>query len=178
MTEKSVYDTPQSSLQTSQEEKIYRKKKYVVYDQSVEWPSRCFKCNSDAPDRKSIKLTYVNPWIYLSILVTPILTIILAAIFQKRFELDLPMCDTHLQKRKRFVLIQWCLVALLALLFGGSLVTGNEWLVIAAVTLLLVLVVTAIAGRLLYVAKFKKDYLWVRGAGKEFVNSLQDFDIQ
>lgn len=169
----SPYNAPKSDLLESTDVEILAYKKYVLYQDGSRWPARCYKCNQPTDGKKLVKLTYVNPWIYLSILITPILTIILALIFQKKFSLDMPICEAHKQKRKRFLIFQWSMIALATVFFGVA-VGANSGLAAGLAGLFLLLVVIAgIGGRLLYAAKLKNGYYWLRGAGKEFVADLR-----
>ena len=81
----SPYKPPESVLVEKYHGEVYRKGKYVVHDPAADLPSRCFKCNAETSVTKKLKMTYVNHWFYLSILVTFLLTIILVLIFQKKF---------------------------------------------------------------------------------------------
>jgi len=176
MSSESPYTTPQSSLLGSETSELYGYKRYVIQRSDIEWPPRCYKCNADTSVTKKVKLTYVNPWIYLSLLITPIFTIILALIFQKKFTVQLPLCETHLKKRRYFSIFQWVAVSFMIAGFIIGIATNSDIALILSIALILVIVVSAIAGRMVYIAKFKKDNLWVRGAGKEFVSSLSSFN--
>ncbi len=175
MSSESPYAPPKSSLVNTAATGIYGFKQYVIHQDGVEWPSRCFKCNTDTNTTKKVKLVYVNPWIYLSLLITPILTIILALIFQKRFTVQLPICEAHLKKRRNFLFFQWGTVVLTIAGFTIGATTNSDIVIMLSIILVLVILISALIGRMIYVAKFKKYNLWIRGAGKEFVCSLPSF---
>ncbi|NKB35869.1 MAG: hypothetical protein GKR93_01685 [Gammaproteobacteria bacterium] len=175
MSVESPYETPKSSLIDVLHDDICRNGRYVVIRPDVEWPSRCFKCNEDTILKKEVKLTYINPWIYLSILINVLITIILALIFRKKFTVDLPLCERHVKRRKNFLIFQWTMVAVItAGIIIGSLTELTFFLGISMLVLLMVLV-SAIFGRLAFAAKYKNEYIWVTGAGKEFLKSLPEF---
>jgi hypothetical protein len=152
-----------------------RKGRYVILDPDLEWPSRCFKCNKETSYKKEVKLTYVNPWLYLTILINVLITVILAMIFQKIFTVNLPICEEHRLKHRNFIIFQWSMVALFVAALAIGIVT--ESLVFAAVAILVFLIIlfSGIFGRLAFAAKFKNGNIWVRGAGKDFLNSLPDY---
>ncbi|WP_185235071.1 hypothetical protein [Teredinibacter franksiae] len=176
MTTDSAYTPPEAKLVDSTPGDIKRKGRYIVMAPEDTLPSRCFKCNDDTQNKKKVKLTYLNPWIYLTILVALLLTIILALIFQKKFKIELPLCDKHIKKRKMFIAFQWVLVALTtAGIFMGA-ATDNGALIGVSITLVLVIVISALFGRLAFAAKFKNGSLWISGAGKKFLNSLPQFE--
>ena len=175
MSIESPYEPPKSSLVDVDNFSISRQGRYSVLKPDIEWPSRCFKCNQETSLRKEVKLTYLNPWIYISILFTILLTIILALIFRKKFTVNLPLCELHIKKRKKFLIFQWALVAVMSIsILVGVLSTINVLVFLSIVTFS-VLLISAIFGRLAYVAKYKNGNLWITGAGKEFLNNLPDF---
>lgn len=172
----SIYAAPKSELTNAEPAEIYRYKHYVILNSDAAWPARCFKCNADSAVRKKVNVAYVNPWIYLTLLITPIVTIVLALIFQKKFSIDLPICDSHLKKRKNFVIFQWTALLLMIAGFILGAALNSELLFILSLLLLLMVVIAAIAGRMIHLAKFKDDHLWVRGTGKAFLQSLPPFN--
>ena len=175
MSLESPYAAPNSELSNTEPSKIYSNKHHVICEADAEWPARCFKCNEDTNNTKKMKLTYLNPWFYLTLLVTPILTIILALIFQKKFTVELPVCDLHLKKRRNFLIIQWSLLLLMTAGFIVGIVDDSQLALVGSMTLLLVIVIFAIAGRMVHVARFKENRLWVKGPGKKFLQSLSAF---
>ncbi len=176
MSVESPYVPPKSPLIDTHNGKIHRKGRYVVLTPDTEWPSRCFKCNETTPQKLEVKLAYINPWIYLSILINLLLTIILAAIFQKRFTMNLPLCEKHRRKRKILLIVHWLLLAVIvaAIFLGFS--TGLMFFAYIAIPLSIILILSALLqGRLAFAAKFKDDNLWISGAGKDFLDSLPVF---
>jgi hypothetical protein len=88
---------------------------------------------------------------------------------------NLPLCELHIKKRKKFLIFQWALVAVMSIsILVGVLSTINVLVFLSIVTFS-VLLISAIFGRLAYVAKYKNGNLWITGAGKEFLNNLPDF---
>lgn len=175
MTSDSPYAPPESALTNVDESKIFRKGKYVIYNSDDGWPSRCFKCNSETDFKKEVKLTYVNPWIYLTLLITPLITIILGLIFQKKFRLQLPICELHAKKWKRFLIFQWSMLALTITGFFIGILTEMKFFLGISGSLLLLLIVLAVFGRQVYIVKYKKQKLWVKGTGAEYRDSLPEF---
>lgn len=175
MSSESPYAPPKSSLVNTNSGSVSRKGRYVILDPDIDWPSRCFKCNKGTSHKKTVKLAYVNPWIYLSILINVIITVILAAIFQKRFTVELPLCDEHTIKRRNFQILQWVMAALFVASIGAAIATESLAFSVIAFFVFIVLLISAIFGRLAFAAKFKNGNIWVTGAGKDFLNSLPEF---
>ena len=175
MSADSAYQPPKSTLVDEHSSKMCRKGKYTIVNPEIEWPSRCFKCNAETDLRKKTKLAYLNPWFYLSILINILVTIILSMIFSKRFTIEMPLCEQHMSKRKNLVVLQWTLVAVMLLSIAAAAATSNELFIAPAIFTLLLVVVLAIFGRLAFAAKYKNGNLWIKGAGKKFLNSLPEF---
>ena len=57
---------------------------------------------------------------------------------------------------------------------GMSIHYVNDWLIVLAIALFLVMVVMSIFSRMLVATKFRDGQLWVRGTGKAFRASLPD----
>ena len=174
MSTESPYEPPKSSLDVDHCN-ISRKGRYAVLKPDIEWPSRCFKCNNETSLRKEVKLTYVNPWIYISILFTILLTIILALIFRKRFTVNLPLCELHIKKRKKFLIFQWTLLAAMSSSLLIAVLSNSDIFVFLSIVTFVIIIISAIFGRLAFAAKYKVGNIWVAGGGKEFLNSLPDF---
>lgn len=173
------YRSPASSVDVTTADnagKIWRKSSTVVVMRDTIWPKRCIKCN--APTDKSIRrvLVYINPWIYLSILVNLLLMLILGLIFQKKFRMEIPVCDKHIANRKRVILINWILFFVM---LGGIwmiIISDPQYGTLITMISLLAMLIYGMVNRLAYVAKYKEPYIYVRGAKPEFLESLESFE--
>ena len=173
----SPYQAPTSNLVNVDDRSTLQSyKRYVISDPEAQWPGRCYKCNEPASVKKNVKLYYLNPWWYLTILIAWVVTVVIYFVARKKFVVDLPMCERHQRKRKNFILIQWGLIVLFFIGLVGSIVTAQDPVVLFTIVVFLCLVITAIASRLIVVVKFKNEKLWISGAGKPFVNSLPAAD--
>jgi len=157
-------------------DKIWRRSSAVVVTRESIWPKRCIKCNT--PTDKSINrtLVYVNPWIYLSILINILVTIVLGLIFQKKFRMDIPVCEKHIANRKRTILINWLLFLIMIIGIWLTVAEIFKLGVLISVVALLIMVILGLSSRLAYVGKFKEPYIFVRGAKSEFLDSLNEFE--
>ena len=170
------YSPPKSSVASSQENvQIFNRGRYIVFDPEADWPSRCFKCNKETNLGKEVVLTYINPWIYLSLFLTFVITIVLALIFRKRFKIYLPLCDEHIRKRKNLQLFQWGMVFIFVASLIAGIITGIQGFSIVSIVSFLLIFISAMFGRIAFAAKYKNGSLWVTGSGKEFRLSLPDF---
>jgi len=154
-------------------DEVYKYQKVAIFSEDTPWPKRCIKCNRETDQTHSLNLTWVNPWAYLSILLSIFVLIIVVLIAQKKFKFDVPLCEEHQQKRKNSVLIRW----MIFLAFSASLISGLllqiELLIFLSIPLFLGFVVYAIMSTFAAIQKFKNGKIWLRGADKSFLESLK-----
>lgn len=175
MTSESPYAPPESELIDTGLDEITRRGRYAVLSPDTEWPSRCFKCNRETANRKEIRLTYLNPWIILTILINVLITLVLALIFRKRFKVSLPLCDDHTRKRRNFVIFQWASLAFTIAATALWVATQSILLAYVAIFSFVVVVLSAIFGRIAHAAKFKQGKIWITGGGRDFLDSLPEY---
>lgn len=171
-----LYAAPLSDLETDVLGEVTRKKRYVITAPNTQWPSRCYKCNEPTELKKETKLTYVNPFVYLSILITFLLTIVLVLIFQKKFKLKVPLCEKHIRKRKIFLVTQWVsATAALFVCIGGLMLFNNGTMSFIGMWSFFVVLVFSCFTKVAYATKFVNGQLWMKGAGKKFLKSLPEY---
>ena len=176
MTSTSPYEPPKSTLIDTQQGDISRNGRYVIIHPDSEWPNRCFKCNEETDQNKALTLTYINPWIYVSILINFLITIILALIFRKRFPIKLPLCESHQKKYKNLLIFQWAMLGVIITGVIAGIYTDEPMYLFAAMIAFFPLVISSLFGRLAHASRFRDDVLWIKGAGNEFLNSLPERD--
>lgn len=177
MSELSPYSAPKSTLLggSDSSKEIYRLKRYVIQDEEQAWPERCYRCNDKTDNTKELNVYHANPWIYLTILLSPLLTVIVYYIARKKFIVNLPICEKHSKHRKRFdISMRVTFIVLIVALVVGLILDKME-IVGVAVILLLLLVLVSIGGKIIAIVKRKDSKLWVSGTGKEFRNSLLEY---
>lgn len=89
-----------------------RRGKQLVVPRSASLPANCLKCGNPASTPWRKKFYWHSPWLYLLIFFPGILIYaIVALIVRKQMELNLPLCETHHDDRKRHRLIGWLMLA-------------------------------------------------------------------
>lgn len=179
MIEQSPYSPPKSTLldTSNVSEEIYGFKKLVIQNEEdgEKWPSRCYKCNAEVEQKKQVTLYHVNPWAYLTILISPLILIILSLIIRKKFVISLPICEEHIQKRKRFIISNWIVLVLTLIIGFVGVAHDLPVMIVISTILFLYLVIAAVVSRRAFIAKRKNGQLWIRGAKKEFISSLPSY---
>lgn len=176
MQTESVYAPPKSKIGVvRQESDIYCDDKFVVCEPDSQWPSRCYKSNIETDNIKTVKLFYFNPWFYLTILITPILTIILWYIFRKKIVIDLPLSEKHANNWQTFKIVQWSLAGLfIASILMGAILDMPMFFGFSMLLLLFILIATLWGGNRIYAAKYNKEnnQFWLKGACQAFRDDL------
>jgi len=173
------YQTPKSVVDAKLVQdtgRIWRMKSAVVVTRETIWPKRCIKCN--APTEKSIKrvLVYVNPWVYLSVLISLLITIVLVLIFQKKFKMHLPLCDQHITYRKRIILTNWMLFLVACGGLWGSIDYNTMYGYLLSGIAVFAMIIIGFSNRLAYISRYKDPHIYVKGAKQAFLDSLGEFD--
>ena len=172
------YQTPQSDVEqklSSHSRGIWRKGNRVIVTAETIWPDRCIKCNNKTNDSITKTLAYVNPWIYLSVLISILITVILAVIFQKKFTMSLPLCSLHQRKRKNILIINWVLALFLGLGVWLSMANIFKYGYVISIITLLAILIIGWFGRLAYITKYKNPLIFIKGARREFLDSLDEY---
>lgn len=156
---------------------LWRSKNQVVARSEAPFPDRCFKCNAPAHGFKvKRKLSWHHPAIYLILFVALLLYVIVAFCVRKTATVSIPLCEQHRKQRIWFITAAWlCILGGLAVLILSA---GNSSGALA-VTGLLVIITGVVLGvtkaTLASAGKINGDLVWVRGAGKPFLNELPEW---
>jgi len=115
------YSAPQSKLvDPTSNELINYDGKYVIVPSSVDFPDVCVKCGESGHKKQKRTMRWMNPWWYLTILISLLITIIVSLFVTKKLKITYYLCEEHLKKRTRNRIIIWSsLVFIIALLFTG-----------------------------------------------------------
>lgn len=176
MTDNNPYASPQSMMEKNRNsEGVYREKNYVILDPEGSLPGRCFHCNQPTSTYKTKKLSYLNPWWYLLILLNILILIVTALIVSKRFQVDIPICPTHEQTYKRRVIATWC-IFLIGITMLVSLPLSppqiDSILIIVGCLFLLFAIIMSFTTRMVYIGKMRDNKLWLSGCKPAFLDSL------
>ena len=166
------YQAPTAPLVGSANEIFQRHKKQVVFDPLADWPQRCIKCNAPTHNKKAVTLYYYNPWIVLLVLVNILILIVVYLIARKSFKLQLPVCDTHLKKHRRVFIIQYSLLAVLLVSLIAAATLAADWPLYLSGIVLIPIFITGVMTRLAHLPRYKDGRLYLSGAGKPFLDSL------
>jgi hypothetical protein len=161
-------------LGTSGGVEAWRDGKLVLTHNGCILPNRCVRCNAPSEKKMKRKLQWHPPLIYLTLLISPLIYIIVGLCVRKRATVHAGVCLKH---RVRLIVDQGLslflsLAGLIICFFGFA---KNTVGVGVSGLMLFVLALVYAAGRvnLLTPHKIDKDgQVWLKGAGKPFLDSL------
>lgn len=154
-----------------------RWKKLVAIGVNGSLPARCIKCNMPAEGIVIKRTLYWYPsWVSLLILVNLLVAAVVASLLKKTAIVNIPLCPMHADRRKRDILISWGLFASSILTLILAIAIESNMLGFIGVPLFLVaaIVYAIITTRLLTVRKITPSLVWLRGAGRPFLDSLPE----
>ena len=148
----------------------------VVLYQSGELPDACVKCGGPPVTRLKRTLSWYPPLAYLGLLGGVLPFAVIAIVLQKKATVHVPLCELHLQKRKRSILIAWCLsLGGLAIAIGGPMITEPALMIPLGILVFIIgVALGTIATNPLKPRKIEPPYAYLKGACEMFLTQLPD----
>lgn len=144
----------------------------LILSREALMPHRCVRCNEPAAEpTKARKIYWHNPWIYVLVLVNLIIYAVVAAIVRKKAIVAPGLCSAHKKRRRIGISVAWAmLLAGFALLFMGKLALVGGLLLI-----LIALLVSVSATRIVRAIRIDAQYIRLKGCGSAFLDSMPPF---
>lgn len=149
----------------------------LVLSREASLPSRCVRCNEpSAEPTKSRKVYWHSPWLYLLILLNILIYALVAVIVRKKAVVAPGLCSAHKKRRRIGIAIAWALLlAGFALVIHGA-VNGRAAGTFAGIVLILIaLLVSVSAVRILRPNRIDAKYIRLKGCGSAFLDSMPPF---
>jgi len=173
------YAAPRAKLVTALDAAggVWRDGKVLVCRRDAVFPPRCVKCNDEAADPpRRVKLAWHNSLWYLLIFLNVLIYLVVALFVRKRAEIEMGLCEKHHRRGRLALIIGWggfaAIVAgvFLGLYFGLGWLAGASMVAIAPWALFSVLLSLQLRA-----AKIDKDELRIRGCGRDFLDTLPEY---
>lgn len=177
---------------------LWRDGNKVVMRLGTKMPDRCYKCNAPKFGEPVGRPVQWHKPVYAIVLVAgvviigvlsgilfpgffpigfSILFILTSNFFVKTVQLQLALCRTH--KRSRFIANLMTVVLSISLTLVLVLSLNFSWGWVVTCSCVLLILVTLLTGslftRVASVSKATDDHVWLKGAGKEFLESLPEW---
>ncbi len=190
MSDFNPYAAPQSEVETERGQGVWRDGRFVVHRIDTPWPDRCYCCNQ-VVDRKGefgrrsvYKLYWIHPGllliVFIALLILP-LGLLLYFLWRKQVAIDHALCSYHWWSR--FLLGALAVVLLISswvipiwLLRNGVDGAAPGWFEVGGFLSALLLVLGRSWRFSLRIRRIRDGLVWVRGAGRPFLDSLPILD--
>ncbi len=159
---------------------IWRDRKYAVVRIDAPYlPNRCVLTNQPVEEEAKLrrKLSYTPPWIYITILISLLVVIILAAILGKSIKTQIGLTPEQIERRKKRTLNFTIMLFVSIPLMAAGFINQDLFILFlpGIVMLLLSLWKLARVRSILYISKMDKQFVWLGGCCPAFLESLPEF---
>lgn len=153
---------------------VWRDKSKMVVSKGAPLPDRCVKCNGPASGvRLKKKFTWHHPAIYILIFVGLLIYVIVAMIVRKTATVELGLCEEHMAKHRRNVLVTSLLILLGVGGFVLAVIVGNNYFLLAGILLILAGIIYAGGAlRIVTPARIDNKFAWLKGVNKDYLDGL------
>lgn len=139
-------------------------------------PPYCVKCGMATHQQPVMRKFYWHsPWIYLVVLANLLIYAIVALVVRKRFDLGVPLCESHFRLRRIWMTVAAALmlIAFPALIVGITTDYPGTGLVVCLVTLLTGAVAWGMVAPILRPTRITDEMAVFRGADERFFGRLR-----
>lgn len=161
---------------------VWRKGDLLVMDKRAQLPNVCVKSNLPAERFLKRKLAWHHPLISISILASPLIYIILAAILTKRATIHIGLTEEWHARRRTRLIVTWLLILTSAAMLVGGFVLVDQMRDVAPLMFLgaLILFIAGlifgvVATRLVTPTKITDDLVFIKGVHPDFLAGLPEF---
>jgi hypothetical protein len=162
---------------------VFRDGKRVVLSRTASLPPRCVKSNEPAEEWLKRNLTWHPPWVFVTILLSPLIYIIVALATRKTACVRVPLTLARFRRRRRIILLAWLLflggIAALVAAAVASADRQSSLSPILALGGLAAILISPFLGLAVAspVAPTKMDdkYIWLRGVHPAIVGDLPEW---
>lgn len=160
----------------------WRERKALIFHEGAELPKRCLRCNAPAEHSITKKLSHVSHWLLLLVLfgLPGILIYLIVAVFvRRRATVSVYLCDRHRKRRSFLLTANWIFFSLLlvSMILCSQLMASSEFFTYFALWILgfLASAIIALRIQMFRVQKIENGMVRAGGAGRPFLNSLQEW---
>jgi hypothetical protein len=161
------------------ERKFYREGKFLVVRDGAELPNRCIHTNQDVPPsgwRKRKQITWTPQWVFITILLSPLVLLLLALVLQKKAHITYSMSQAARSRlmRKRLIWLGIFAAGVAIAVAGGMFLSSDESLiaVLAGILVGFVGLVGSVVQYALAVTGHRDGRFTVKGCCEAYLNSL------
>jgi hypothetical protein len=156
---------------------LWRVGKRLVTCSETAFPDRCVKCNAPANGFRLKRVLYwQHPAYYLLLLCNILVLAIVVLIVRKKAILHVGLCEKHIIRRQRGLIIGWSSFAIGVMLVIAAAWLGSGWAALIGIAILLGGGITgAVMATTVSAAKITKENVWVTGIHRDFLAQLPEW---
>ena len=153
---------------------VWRDQSTLVMSKDAQLPDRCVKCNRPANGQHLKRTIYWhNPIFYILIFAGVLIYFIVAMFVRWKATVQVPLCETHLARRRYLLIAGWIL---LLLGIGGFIIAiaANELIftLLGFLCLLAGFILLIASARIVLPVKIDERFVWLKGINKDYLNQL------
>jgi hypothetical protein len=163
---------------------MWRDGKLLVVGKGERFPDRCVKTNKPAHGRRVLQVAEIGTVIVSIIhLLSPIVALISAPLLLTRESYSVALSDEWHRKRRRGYIIAGIVIPIgfVALAYGtgiiglGKAILGSLLIILGVLFTSFGILYVCDASTLITAKRITNDYVWLKGAGVEFLASLPEW---
>ena len=166
-----VWDTPFAGL--------WAQGDVLVMHKLAPLPDVCLKSNLPSTRRLKRSMSWHHPAFYFLVLLHILVYIIVALIVRKSATIQIPLTDEWYFRRRRRMLIAWCIILLCVTLFFVSLSVADQqaWAPFVMIGSIPMALIAAICGllscRMVWPSRMTDQYIWLKGVHPDYLRRLE-----
>lgn len=155
---------------------IWRNKSVLVMNKRALLPDRCVKCNAPTQHRLKRNLRWHHPAIYILIVGGLLFYIILSLVLSKNATINVGLCETHDDARKRAILIT-CVVVLVsfASFFFAVMIEDLNLFFVGAALFFGGVIDGIIKARVVAPKKIDDHFVWLNGVNTNYLEQFPEW---
>jgi hypothetical protein len=155
---------------------VWRHHSQLVMTKDAQLPDRCTVCNAPANGLRLKRNLYWHPSAWYLLLCAGVLFYAIAAmIVRKKASIEIGLCRTHIQKRKRAIAITWLLVGVSILVVILATIKEPTLILLAGAILIGALIYGVLTVPPVTPAKITDRLVYLKGVSSAYLNMLSDF---
>lgn len=124
------------------------------------------------------KLSWHHPALFILIFVALLIYLIVAMIVRKRATVEIGLCQDHMAKRRKAVLVTWLLVLLGVCGFIASVVSNDgTYALVGFLFLIAGIIYGIVAARVVAPSKIDDRFVWLKGVNKDYLDALPAWPV-
>jgi hypothetical protein len=151
-------------------------RQFVLAVEGTELPDRCVKCNVPVNgSRLKRRLMWHHPAVYLLIFLNLLIYAIVALCIRKRATIQIGVCPRHRSERVWTIAGSWAAALLGIVLFGFGVNSSEALCWLGGLLFVGGAIYGFLRGPMVAAGRIGEDFVWVRGGGRAFLESLPDW---